>query len=247
MKQSKQRPEVTRPAPEWVEQPVRLSDVVQLPSLQPRHKLSPQHVRRYAEMTDAGSTPPLIKVARVNGTLYLVDGWHRVEAGALQRVGFDEVMALVAEMGEVDLEWAAASANMHHGKSYDRKERRNVLRAFIKSKRHHKAKGVYMSYREMAAELGIPRQTLNSWVKADYPRLYAALGSGGVEDPSNMGGHRTNESTLVAEHDSQAMAALRAATSLAKGASSWGRWDLVHEMRKAADAIEAMGIQQPEF
>lgn len=152
--------------PEWSEEWVPLPAIIKHAPWQVRVKLDDRAVRRYAEMTRAGNEPPPIKVGRVKGRRYLVDGWHRMEAGALQissSIDDDEtVKALVADLTQAQAIWEAARANLGHGVQYKSKDLHGVFKAFIKSKQHVKPGGGIMSYREIAPIIGKPHTTIRT-------------------------------------------------------------------------------------
>ena len=211
------RKEATRPTtspqaePMWVEEWVPLGSVIKHDPLQVRNRLDAGAVVRYRSMTEAGREPPPIKVGRVGALLYLVDGWHRMEAGALRTshsfANGAEVLALVADMSVDEVRWESAKANMGHGVPLRKSEMREVFKAFVKAKRHHMGKGKLMSYRDMGAELGMGHTTLRNWTRQDFPSLFAALGDGGQ---GNVHGDVPAAviPTLEEEHASEAQAAL---------------------------------------
>ncbi len=237
----------------WSEEWVPLDSVIQLPSLQARKKLNDGAVALYANMTKEGSLPPPIKVARCEGRLYLLDGWHRMAAGALQLTSSfpsgPEVLALVAPMPESRMPWEAARCNLGHGVQYRAGEFRAVYAAFIKSKQHHKRRGELMSYREMAAAfgMGVSHVTLRKWTKADHPKLFAALSSHdhGNED---AGAYPIETMNMEQQHNQEAR---RAATELRQHAEALScpqnRWDLLESLEACAAMLRARGVEQPAF
>lgn len=233
----------------WSEEAVPLKDLIQHGPLQVRHKLDKSAVKRYSDMTKAGSSPPPIKVGKVGDKLYLVDGWHRLEAGAVERgFGFDTVMALVKVMTEDEVRWEAAKANLGHGVPLKARDYRNVFRAFIKAKQHHKGRGQFLSYREMAAALGVGviHTTVRNWTLKDFPRLAKALG--GEQEGNHAAGPAAGAGlTLEEEHILEAHKALE---QLSKHATSFGspteRWKLLAGLRATAAALESAGVEEPE-
>jgi hypothetical protein len=165
--------------PQWAEDYVPLDAIIKHPPFQIRKKLDDGAVKRYRSRSQAGSVAPPIKVGLIDQAYYLLDGWHRMEAGALTMAG-DAVLASVAPMNHKQALWIAANANSDHGVPLKASEIRSQFRAFIKSGQHKKAKGALMSYREMGAALGKPHTTIRNWVEADFPRLFASLGSEGI-------------------------------------------------------------------
>lgn len=164
---------------EWIEQSVPLVAIVKHQPFQIRKKLDASAVKRYAEMTRAGMTAPPIKLALIGDVHYLLDGWHRMAAGAMavDFIDTDSVVAHVAVMDEKEARWVAAHANTVHGVPLKTGEKRGLLGAFIKSGRHKKPRGAVMSYREMAAEIGKPHTTIRGWIQKDFPTLFKRLGS----------------------------------------------------------------------
>lgn len=237
----------------WSEEWVPLDSVIQLPRLQARKRLNDRAVTMYANMTKEGSLPPPIKVARCGGRLYLLDGWHRMAAGALQLApGFPngpQVLALVAPMPESRMPWEAARCNLGHGVQYRAGEFRAVYAAFIKSKQHHKRRGELMSYREMAAAfgMGVSHVTLRRWTEADHPKLFKALSS---HDHGNeeAGAYPTETMTMEQQHNHEAR---RAATELRQHAEALAcpqnRWELLESLEACAAMLKAKGVEQPSF
>lgn len=246
--ESNQQPS-SSPEAGWSEESVPLKDLIQHGPLQVRHKLDKAAVKRYSDMTKAGSAPPPIKVGKVGDKLYLVDGWHRLEAGAVEQgLGFGTVTARVKVMTEDEVRWEAAKANLGHGVPLKTRDYRNVFRAFIRAKQHHKGRGRFMSYREMAAALGVGvvHTTLHNWTQKDFPSLAKALG-GGQEGNQASGPPPLVGLTLEEEHIREAHKALE---QLSKHATSFGspseRWKLLAGLRATAAALEAAGVEEPE-
>lgn len=160
----------------WVEQYVPLDSIIKHRPFQIRKKLDAIAVRRYGEMTRAGKVAPPITVGLVGGRHYLLDGWHRMAAGALTMDG-DDVLVLIAEMTDKQARWVAADANTGHGVPLKQSEMRGLMGAFIRSGQNKLVSGALMSYREMGEALGKPHTTIRNWVKRDFPRLFRKLGA----------------------------------------------------------------------
>ena len=169
--------------PTWAEEYVPLAAIIKHRPYQIRKKLDAGAVRRYAEMARAGKVAPPIKVALIQGAHYLLDGWHRMQAGALTTAG-DDVWALVAAMTDKEARWIAADANTGHGVPLKASEMRGLLGAFIKSGQNRKPAGALMSYREMGEALGKPHTTIRNWVQKDFPKLFQSLQADGMGNPS---------------------------------------------------------------
>lgn len=175
-------------APDWQEEWLHPSQVLRSQTLQVRNALTPSAIRMYADKMRAGMVPPLVKVAEVTArgeTLhYLVDGWHRWQAGSLVRDG-ELIRVLVAKMSLREAEWQAAAANMDHGVPLKLSERRGVFRAFIRARKHRNRAGQHLSYREIGAKLGLNHNTLRNWMKKDFPATFLAMSK---EDPGHAPG-----------------------------------------------------------
>jgi hypothetical protein len=235
--------------PAWVAEAIKLADVIQHQELQVRRRLDPGAVKRYADWTRDGREPPPIKVGRVDGRLYLVDGWHRVRAGALVHAsGLDDdgrVMALVAEMSERELRWQAAIANMGHGVPLRAAEYREVFRAFIKAGKHKLGRGKVMSYREMATEVGKGHTTVREWMRRDFPGLYRSIGG---HDNGNRGAESPKGEvvTLAEEHWAAALAAAEALRQHVPGLDSpQARWEVLQALEGILAEVKRLGVQEP--
>lgn len=234
-----------RSAGRWCEEWVPLGKIIKHGPLQVRRKLDAAAVKRYAEMTRAGSEPPPIKVGRVGGSLYLVDGWHRMEAGALQvSAGIDgeEVRVLLAEMSRQEAIWEAAQANLTHGVQYKGRELHEVFKAFIKAKQHVKADGSTMSYREIAPIIGKPHTTIRSWMLKYFPKLAADMG-GMVY--GNTEAEPAAPPSIEEEHKAAALQALQDVSQRLEMITPEARWELVRGLEAALAAALKLGVREP--
>ena len=247
--QENNQPSSEATEPQWNKEWVTLSHIGKGQHLQVRHKLDASALRRYRDMTKAGSIAPLIKVGRVDGRLFLIDGWHRMEVEAYEVTSgmFEEpqVRALVAELTEAQARWEAARANLGHGVQLKHKELREVFKAFIKAKKQFKAKGVRMSYRDMSTVLGIGHTTLRTWALKDFPGLARAMG--GKE-------HGNSEAdvpprlilSLTEEHAQEATKFLMDYTQYASTLESpETRWFHLKALEAAAEKLRGLGVQEP--
>lgn len=247
--------------PQWREEWIQLGAIIPHGPLQVRNKLNSQAVRQYHDWTRAGRQPPPIKVGRVKDRLYLVDGWHRMEAGALvTRVGDmppgggfsmadapEEVRALVADMTERQVRWEAAKANMGHGVPLKPVDYRNAFKAFIAAKEHVKPSGEYMSLREMGAVFGKGHTTVYHWVKKHCPAILAKLSDGTHGNPEGGTG-RLETLSLHEEHEREATRLLQETLKHARALESpEARWCLLQDMEAAAATLRSLGVEEPAF
>lgn len=115
---------------------VEVADIVTRADWQVRVKVDGGTVQNYASEMRAGAAFPPLRIARIDGALYLVDGWHRLEAARVN--GESSVGAVVSDMTEAEAQWAAAQANLTHGLPLKPREVREVFRAYVRSKQHRK-------------------------------------------------------------------------------------------------------------
>lgn len=166
---------------------VDIADIITRADWQVRVQLDLGTVRTYAGVTRAGGILPPVSLARIDGALYLVDGWHRLEAAKLNGETF--IDASVSDMAEDAARWAAAQANLTHGLPLKRSEVRNVFRAYVRSGQHRD--GVrFKSYRQIASDLAhqVGHTTVRNWMQQDFPAVSSAMG--GAEPVAEAGGLR---------------------------------------------------------
>lgn len=154
---------------------VNVCDLATQPAWQVRKKLDAGTIERYASIyRSEGHLPPL-EIARIDGALFVVDGWHRLEAA--KRAGVHRVDCKVVTKDPAEAMWRAAQANLAHGLTLKRGEHRAVLKAFIKAGKHRRGKSL-LSYREIAKEAfnGVRGYTtVRDWIKKDFPKLAAQM------------------------------------------------------------------------
>lgn len=224
----------------WDEQFVPIAGIIKHQPFQVRKSLDKAAVRRYGEMTRAGMVAPPIKVALVRGSHYLLDGWHRMAAGALTTAG-DDVLALVASMTDEQAMWAAANANTEHGVPYKASEIRGLFGAFIRSGQHRKSRGLLMSYREMGEAVGKPHTTIRNWVEKDFPRLFRSLRADDIGNPA-PGMPPSTFVSLDQERIGQAHEAARTLQQIADVlTTAESRGDLMLILRETMEKLQADG------
>jgi hypothetical protein len=168
---------------------VSLDALVMLPANQIREQMCLKTVRHYAELMRGGEKFVPIKVAMVDATdeakgFLLVDGWHRVHAA--QRNSLRDIQAVVVTpSGPEEIPWLSAEANRRHGLRLSRLDKRNVFKAYVRAKKHRTGRGnAIKSAREMEKDLNgiVSRHQLPKWMQSDFPAIYRAMNSSGLED-----------------------------------------------------------------
>lgn len=226
---------------------VPIASILTLPEMQPREKgLNRATLRRYKQAMEAGEVFPPILLARVNDALILADGWHRLVA--MQELGWWQVEAEVrvaASIEEARL-WGY-EANRKHGLPLTKAELKAMFRVYLKAGRHRgRRRGHFKSYREMAAELGIPKTTLASWTAQYAPALARVLADANPYGGSNRGGAREagpeRRLAIEAHH-----ALDRAAAAIPGVVDAEERWTLLEKAQVLVDILEEGELQRPIF
>lgn len=152
---------------------IEINEVIVDHRLQPRTQQNFQTVIRYREtLEDGGSFPP-ITVARIDGLLLLVDGFHRLQAhrGAGKRT----IEAVILEgLTREDAFFEAVIANTQHGIGLSKDEKRAAFGRYIKAKRHIlKGTGRVKSLRMIQADFrgGLSRGAIHKYLGLDFPAV----------------------------------------------------------------------------
>lgn len=146
-----------------------------------RNRLDPAAVSDYTKAMAVGAKFPPIKLARIKGVLFLIDGFHRVAAAKEASYTLEATIADMTERGALR---EAAVTNLSHGVRLKASERINVFKAYIKGQGHVKDNGKLKSYREMASDLpGIGQYTtIRNWMFDHFPKIARQIGE---EKPGN--------------------------------------------------------------
>lgn len=217
-------PQACAPAP--IATILDIADIVTRSDWQVRAQIDPGIVRSYATVTRTGGTLPPIQVARINGALYLVDGWHRLEAAKLNGEAF--ICAEVADMSEEEAQWAAARANLSHGLPLKPREVRTVFRAYVRSRQHRDGRR-FKSYREIAADHAnrVGHTTIRNWMRQDFPSVFRAMG----EDSGRPDGGEAQGIPVITAL-ARAKASLDQAAAEARALNEEDRRELLRHLRE---------------
>lgn len=148
---------------------------------------------------------PPVRLARVNGALMLVDGWHRLAAA--KRFEREYINAVVEDMTEDQARWAAAEANTTHGLPLKRAEKREVFRRYVQTEQHREGRRL-KSYRDIARNLhGIAgKSSLQRWMESDFPLIAARMATGRPAKTGNVITKHTQHFQTAVEHLDQIVA-----------------------------------------
>lgn len=154
--------------------PVDVESITRDAALQVREGVDPATARKYANDMKTGAKFPPVELAETeDGTLLLVEGWHRLEAAHIVN-GQPTVEAITRAMSRQEAMGWASMTNLTHGKQLADKDKRRALALYIKGRRHRTAKGL-KSYRDIGCELFIKLPTLHRWMAADHPKIARAM------------------------------------------------------------------------
>lgn len=154
--------------------PVDVESITRDAALQVRSGVDPATVRKYASEMKAGAKfPPVALAETEDGTLLLVDGWHRMEAAHIVN-GQPTIEATIRAASRQEAAGWACVANLAHGKPLAEKDKRRALALYITARMHRTIKGL-KTYREIEGELFIKRTTLHRWIAKDHPQVARAM------------------------------------------------------------------------
>jgi transposase len=190
----------------------------------------------------AGAEFPPVTLAHIGGSLYLVDGWHRVAAALANNQYL--IWADVSEMTFDEARWYAAKANTEHGLPLKAKELREVFRAFIETNRHMQAQKL-MPYREIAKRIGKGFSTIRNWMKADYPRLFEKYQqmANGVPDDTDF----DREAKMMERRLTKAEADIRNVRNTGRTLDPENLGKLIHTLRETLSDLETKPYEPVEF
>lgn len=223
---------------------VAITDLVRDPDYQVRAELDDATIHRYANALAADCIMPPIRVAKVNGSLIVVDGWHRLAAYDLSNTWTVEAIIIEATAGEA--RWMAAKANLTNGLPLRKAEIREAFRTLIQT-RQHVAKptqgamkpGTLLSYRDLAQMLGglVRHNTIRGWMMKDFPRIARRMGG---EDAAYLPREACRDDEK-APYNAALAAVANAVTNAAQVRDPGRRWDMIEALQGALDRVRAGG------
>jgi ParB-like chromosome segregation protein Spo0J len=153
-----------------------LSDLLVDSDISCRAKIHDSRVRLMVEaLRTGGDLAPLV-AAVIDDTVTLIDGHHRYWALLAADIARTEVLVLTGVTKREEARWIAFWLHWRAALPLTRAERRAGLSAYIEAGHHHATRfGRLKTYRDISADLGIPRSTLWHWLREDFPAIAARM------------------------------------------------------------------------
>jgi hypothetical protein len=190
--------------PKWKHETLPIGDVRTNESLQMRvGGLDKRHVKVLEQAIRSREYFPPIKVAKIGKALYVIDGYHRLEAS--NDAGCSTITAEVATMSLSAAKDFALLANTRHGKNLKPRDKALIFDTYVEREKHLDARGNVKPSRVIEAEIN------HVYSHESIRRRLKALGvelDMSVEFPGGYKPYRSDEDD---EEDEENMAAYRAA------------------------------------
>lgn len=106
-----------------------ITEIISDPRYQMRENMNEDVIVDYAEKLRDGEKFPPVRVFKINGEYYLVDGFHRLEA--YKRNGITEIEVIVLEGNEREALLCAVGANNNHGLHRTNKDKRKAVKTLL--------------------------------------------------------------------------------------------------------------------
>lgn len=162
-------------------QTIPLVDVISDDSIQVRVMgLDQAWVKTLCELIENGAEIEPIEVYQQEEQYVLADGFHRVEA--YRRMERSEIQAYVRSGGYAGALNRAEEANLQHGLQLTLEDKKHIL--FRRLGRKHE--WMNQSYRQIAAQLGVGKSTVQRWIEeyqglmTSAPKREATIGGDGI-------------------------------------------------------------------
>ncbi len=153
------------------------------PRISARRKIDDAHVSVLFNAVRAEADIGELVIARVEGCLSVIDGFHRFAALAQSGAARANFLLLPGDLTFDEARWMFAALNWKAQLKLSKAERKDGFKAYIKAGGHVRlatrrgAQDRYKSYREIAKEMGIPKSTVFRWISESFPRLADAMGA----------------------------------------------------------------------
>jgi hypothetical protein len=169
-----------------------------------REGLKENTVRKYQRHYQVGTAMPPVRIAQIGKSLYLIDGFHRLEAQ--RRNGAEEVAATIEPIEtREEAAWLGGKVNSEHGLPLNKRERHRLFRLYLSQERYYlngqpKTPRSMKSYRAIGREFGITDKTARALILKYHPKLCKVMdarNAGKYDLPK--GGLRPPAATLLPE------------------------------------------------
>jgi len=130
---------------------VRIEELAEDTRFQSRTRTDRATVEEYKELMSEGVDMPPITVALVDDSLFIVDGWHRVQAA--KELDWSSIPADVSTMTENEAIWKSAGANQSHGLRRSNADKLRAVETALSSPTSE-----MMSDREIARKIGVSHE-----------------------------------------------------------------------------------------
>lgn len=160
----------------WREEWAPLASIIHPDPLRP-FNVGRRSTKESITSATTGAPPAPVKLARVAGVLYVVDGVRRLMAGAVEvqadEAGAVHVRALVADMTAPAMHWEAARASLEHREGPRELVTRRAFWAYIKAGLYWNEAGQFRGYEAIGATLGVGKSSVCRWLAQDFPDVAA--------------------------------------------------------------------------
>lgn len=160
------------------------------PQLQPRNELVADAIQQYADDMRNGDVFPPVTVIAMNGSYYLVSGWHRTLAA--KRASLNEINAEILQGNMADALWIASESNKEHDRSGSRRtnaDKSKAVKMAIKARAERTGTLVYGEYTEIANHVGVDVATVRKYAISlgygiENGNGYEKFGNSKLADPT---------------------------------------------------------------
>jgi hypothetical protein len=162
--------------------------------------LDKRHVRVLEQALQAREYLPPIKVAKVGKALYVVDGYHRLEAS--NGAGCSSIMAEVATMSLSAAKDFALLANTRHGKNLKTADKALIFDTYVEREKHLDARGNVKPSRVIEVEINrvYSHETIRKRLKARGIELNMSVEFPGGYKPYRSGGDDEDDEESFADY-----------------------------------------------
>lgn len=153
--------------PKWKLQDLKIIDVRKRSDFQNRVNGTDQsHIKKLLGELEAGKDLPPIEIAQVGKALYVIEGFHRLEAHC--RAEHETINCKVARMTLQEAKDRALLSNTKHGKNLSRADKASIWQRYLDEQKHHWSDTDHMPPHCLAGQLKSSRV-----ISADLNHIYS--------------------------------------------------------------------------